>query len=365
MNYSDTEQYWIWLAGIEGLGPVRFAELMELYEDPQQVWQSVGKDSRLQQMLGAKTYARLHKARNEEYLYKIFARMEQLGIRAVPRTHKDYPFRLSQIYDPPAVLFVKGDGDLASEKMLGIVGTRTPTHDGKRAAHQIACKLSEQGVTVVSGLARGVDTCAHGGCIEGGAPTIAVIGCGLDVVYPPENAALYEQILAEGGALVSEYMPGSRPRSAHFPARNRIISGLCSGVLIVEAAKGSGAMITARLALEQDRDLFVVPGSIYSALSYEPNRLLVEGAIPVLDEKQVLDHYRWEYGGMTAEKSPDPELSKEESSIVNPLKSEMLSYDELWEITKIPPSRLNSLLTTLELRGIISKVPGGLFRANG
>ena len=191
-----------------------------------------------------------------------------------------------------------------------------------------------------------------------------MLGCGVDVAYPPENERLMAEIIDRGGAVVSEYPPGTKPLPGHFPARNRIISGLSSGTLLVEGAEGSGAMITVDFAGEQGRDVFAVPGGIYSPQSAMPNRLIVEGATPVLSAWEILEFYRWaERPAATAEKAPKVELDEEESRIVEPLKIEEMSFDELAAATGIPPSRLNSHLTILELRGIIVKAPGGLYRA--
>lgn len=361
MEYTAMDQYWIWLSSVEGLGVKRFYQLMSEYEDARAVWDNVGPDM---EFLGKQVYQNLVAARSEQYLYTLFSRLEALGITALSRLSGSYPQALLSIYDPPPVLYVKGSLDFSEDKQFAIVGTRTPTADGRRAAAEIAEGLAGTGVTVVSGMARGIDTCAHRGCLNGGGRTVAVLGCGVDVAYPPENEGLCREIVERGGSVISEYMPGTPPLGQHFPARNRIISGLCPGVLIVEAGKGSGAMITANNALEQDRDVFVVPGSIYAKLSAEPNRLLLEGALPVLSCWEVLEHYRWaERPSANAASGKAQTLSDEERRIVEPLQSEALSFDELSQKIEIPPSKLNSLLTMLELRGIIDKAPGGFYRA--
>jgi DNA processing protein len=245
------------------------------------------------------------------------------------------------------------------------VGSRQCTRDGQRAARDFARGLAENGVTVVSGMARGIDSCAHRGALDGHGPTLAVLGCGVDVVYPPENDRLMAEILDSGGAVVSEFVPGTPPTPGNFPARNRIISGLCEGMLIVEGAKASGAMITVNLALEQGRDVFAVPGSIYSPLSAAPNQMILDGAFPALSPWDILEHYRWGQrpaaGG--ARKAPKPTLDPEEEAIVAPLRNEALSFEELIRITGLSAAKLNSHLTMLELRGIIDKAPGGLYRA--
>ena len=192
-----------------------------------------------------------------------------------------------------------------------------------------------------------------------------MLGCGVDVVYPPENDILMEQILDDGGLIISEYVPGTRPYPGNFPARNRIISGMTPGTLLVEGAANSGAMITVNCATDQNRDVFAVPGSIYSPLSQAPNRLIIDGAVPVVSQWEILEYYRW---GKRPEAAPaEPrekiELSSDEESLVIPLREQELSFDELANITGFSPSKLNSHLTMLELRGIIVKVPGGMYRA--
>ena len=237
---------------------------------------------------------------------------------------------LSQIYDPPVTLYVRGECPLDGEKMFSIVGSRRCTRDGQRAAREIAAHLAREDVTIVSGLARGVDTYAHQGALSVHGKTIAVLGSGPDVIYPPENDQLAEQILIDGGAILSEYPPGTKPFSGHFPARNRIISGLTEGTLLVEGGHNSGAMITVNDALDQNRDVFAVPGSIYSPLSEAPNKLIVDGARPVVSAWEILDHYRWaERDEVLPAKKPTIELSDEERSIVLPLTEQPLSFEEM------------------------------------
>lgn len=362
MDYSEMEQYWIWLSSVEGIGVKRFYQLLTVFEDPRNVWNNIGAPE--MRFLGAKVLANLRAARDERYFYSLFAAMEQAGCRAVTRISDGYPRLLAEIYDPPATLYVRGDCPLDGERMFAIVGSRRCTQDGRHAARDIAAHLAREDVTVVSGMARGTDTCAHQGALSAKGRTIAVLGCGVDVVYPPENDLLAQQIVESGGALVSEYPPGTPPNAGHFPARNRIISGLSQGTLLVEGAKGSGAMITVNFALEQDRDVFAVPGSIYSPLSATPNQLIVDGAKPVISAWEILDFYRWaEKPKAFQPPSKRVELDDVEKSIVRPLLEQELSFEELTNLTQIPTSRLNSYLTMLELRGIIVKVPGGMYRA--
>ena len=364
MEYTAMEQYWIWLSSVEGIGPKKFYQLLSVFEDPRQVWDNIG-DQEID-ALGPVSARSLRKARSEEYFYRLFADLESTGVRAVPRISDDYPAMLGEIYDPPVTLFVRGNADLSPEKAIGIVGSRRASRDGQRAAREFARTLAENGVTVISGMARGIDTCAHRGSLEAGGPTVAVLGSGPDVVYPPENDQLAQEILDTGGALISEYPPRTQPLSGHFPARNRIISGMCSGLLLVEGDKRSGAMITVNFATEQGRDVFAVPGSIYAALSQMPNRLILEGAHPALSGDDILAHYRWD--GPSAAKPKErglPEdLDPAERSIAEPLTVEDYSFDELQRITGIEPAKLNSHLTMLILRGIIVKAPGGMYHIN-
>ena len=213
-------------------------------------------------------------------------------------------------------------------------------------------------------MALGIDANAHGGALAGEGKTIAVLGCGADVVYPMENWDIYEHIIAGRGMIISEYVPGTRPLPGNFPARNRIISGLCDGVLIVEGAEKSGAMITVSCALEQGRDVFAVPGSIYAHLSKSPNRLIVEGAHPAISPYDILEYYRWaSREGRQEERTAGAELSEDERKIVSPLQKQALTATELMEETGFDIKKLNTLLTMLELRGIIFKQVGGEYRA--
>ena len=363
MDFSQMEQYWIWLSSVDGIGPKRFYQLISIYEDARTVWDNVG-DTQMQ-FLGRAALKNLREARTEEYFYRLFSAIERTGMRPVTRIGDHYPPLLNQIYDPPATLYVLGDANLSDERCFSIVGSRRCTRDGERAAREFGETLAREGVTIVSGMARGIDTCAHEGALLGLGKTIAVLGCGADVVYPPENQLLYNRILDNGGAIVSEYTPGTQPLPKHFPLRNRIISGLSRGTLVVEGAERSGAMITVNDALDQNRDVFAVPGSIYAALSAMPNRLIVEGATPVITPWQILEFYGWAQRPDPAKAAPRPglNLDPEDDQIVKPLLEQALSFDELANLVDFPVPMLISHLTMLELRGIIVKVPGGQYRA--
>lgn len=362
MEYSVMEQYWIWLASVEGIGPRRFYQLLSLFNDPRNIWENI-TDGRLK-FLGPRTLAALRRARDEKYFYQLFAKLENSGVRAVPRTSDDYPARLTRTVDAPPTLFIKGEADLNAERAIAIVGSRRCTREGERAAREFAQQLAREDVTVISGLALGIDSAAHTGAVEANGRTIAVLGCGPDIIYPRENERLAQRILELGGAIVSEYLPGMPPLSTNFPARNRIISGMSRGVVIVEGAKRSGAMITVNYALDQGRDVFAVPGSIYSPLSATPNQLIVDGATPAISAWEILEYYKWaQRPSEQAERNGGSELSGEEASLVEPLREQSLTISELCALTGFTAQKANSLLTILELRGIIEKQPGGEYRA--
>ncbi len=368
MEYTAMEQYWIWLSSVEGIGAKRFYQLLSVYEDARSLWDALGgilAPPELRDMLGPAALNALREARSEEYFYRLFGALERKGVRAVTRLSDDYPAALTGIFDPPPTLYARGDCPLNGERTFAVVGSRRCTRDGQRAAREIAEGLARQGVTVVSGLARGIDSHAHRGALDGHGRTVAVLGCGVDVVYPPENERLTAEILDSGGAVVSEYAPGTQPLPGNFPPRNRIISGMSAGTLLVEGAKASGAMITVNFALEQGRDVFAVPGGIYSPLSEAPNRMIVDGAIPTLSAWEILEYYRWgaRPGETAAPQKREAELSEAELALVRPLREQELSFDELASLTGLPAAKLNSHLTMLELRGIIEKVPGGMYRA--
>ena len=369
MNYTAMEQYWIWLSSVEGVGQKRFYQLLALYEDARAVWDALSGPLTPPDMLGAlgpSALASLRQARREEYFYRLFDGLDRRNIRAVTRLSDDYPAPLTTIFDPPPTLYVRGDCPLNADRMLAVVGSRRCTRDGQRAAREISGSLARESVVIVSGMARGIDSHAHRGTLDAGGRTIAVLGCGVDVAYPPENERLMAEILENGGAVVSEYAPGTQPLPGNFPPRNRIISGMTSGTLLVEGARASGAMITVSFALEQGRDVFAVPGSIYSPLSEAPNRMIVDGAVPALSAWEILEYYRWAQrprAGDAPAAKPEIELSDEERALVEPLREQSLSFEELAQRTGFSAAKLNSYLTMLELRGIIEKAPGGMFRA--
>lgn len=273
----------------------------------------------------------------------------------------DYPALLRSIPDPPALLY--GRGRWPSGVALAIVGARAPSETGRQFTEELARELAAAGIIIISGLARGIDTAAHRGALDGNGQTLAVLGCGIDRIYPPENAPLFAQIAVEG-TLVSEYPPGSDPLPGHFPGRNRIISGLSSGTLVIEAARDSGSLITAEFALEQGREVMAVPGSIDRKTSYGPNLLIKQGAHPVTEAADVLGLFGMERAACpppVQDSPPLEHLSGPERKLLEHLYFSPRCSDELSRESGLTPSDLSVILLHLELQGYVEKQPGGRF----
>lgn len=365
MNYSAEDRYRIWLNGISGIGPARFYRLMAECGSAKAVWDNLSDLSEgLIRHLTSRTYANMKAARDEKLIDEALEQLERLHIEALTTESPRYPQPLRDIYDAPPVLFAKGDAPTNYDRRFGVVGSRRATYDGKRIAREFSELLSENGVSIVSGMALGVDAEAHRGALAGQTHTVAVLGCGVDVVYPPDNRRLYDQILDEGGLILSELPPGAQPLRGHFPLRNRIISGLSRGVLLVEGMQNSGAMITVDYALDQGRDVFAVPGAVLSPMASAPNQLIMDGAIPALSGESILYHYGWADAPAPRPTRAEVQLDDDEKRVVSELMYEPLSFDELVMHTMLPADELNTLLTMLELRQLVQRLPGGLFRAN-
>ena len=268
---------WLALALTPGLGPTRARRLVEHFGGVQGIFkatltelEATGIQAVAAQSLGT--------GRSMEMAYDELARASAAGVCVVSLDDGEYPPTLKQIYDPPLVLYVRGDASVLARPGIAIVGTRHPTPYGMGMAERLACDLAARGLVIFSGLARGVDSAGHRGAIAGKGKTVAVLGTGVDVIYPKENTRLSDQILALGGALVSEFPLATFPAPQNFPIRNRIISGISAGVLVVEAAEYSGTRITSRCALEQNREVFAVPGNVTNKNSWGPNTLIKQGA---------------------------------------------------------------------------------------
>src|SRR5271163_2429081 len=274
---ASPDVYWLALRRARGVGPRTCKLLIEKFGAPEKIFQ-LNADHIAAAGVPRNTAQSIAEFRDFEPLEKELCELPNLGARLVKWTDAEYPPNLRQIADPPPFLFVRGPATLTDSTCIAIVGARAASDIGRRMAQRLGLELAAKGFTVVSGMARGIDGEAHQGALDAHGKTLAVLGCGVDVIYPPEHRKLAEGIIAGGGALISELPIGMQPLAENFPTRNRILSGLCLGVVIVEAAEKSGSLIMARMALEQDRQVFAVPGSPLSGKTRGSNRLLKEGA---------------------------------------------------------------------------------------
>jgi DNA processing protein len=291
--------------------------------------------------------------------------LESAGVALLPALDPRYPALLLESPDAPAVLFVRGDAAILSEPQLAMVGSRNPTAGGRATAREFAAFFARAGLTVTSGLALGIDTACHEGALEADGPTVAVLGCGLDQIYPAENHALAQRIAATG-ALVSEFPPGAEPRPAHFPQRNRIIAGLSHGTLVVEAARQSGSLITARLAGVAGREVFAIPGSIHNPCVRGCHELIRQGAKLVERAEDVLCELKISLSAQLVATGPNapaagPTLDKEYKILLDALAFEPVSVDSLIERTGMNSESIASMLLILELDGHVAPHPGGRY----
>lgn len=363
MFYTEEEQFWIWLACAEGIGVKRYYQLRGLFDSAAELKAAITDGDPLLCFLGEKVLAGLRRGRLDGYGQGMTESWQEQGITVLLHSSQVYPALLQQIFDPPPALFVRGDVSLLESRSLGVVGTRKCTRYGRETARKFAFEIASRGITIVSGLARGIDSEGHMGALEAKGKTVAVLGCGVDVIYPPENMRLFYQIV-EQGAVISEYPPGTGPNAGNFPARNRIISGLCQGVLIVEADLKSGTMFTVDYATQQGRNVYCIPGNISSPASRGTNKLIKDGCPMVLSPEDILPDYGVELLP-AEEKRQEIQLNLFEQQVVSALFEGDLSFEELLEKTGMDASGMNSALTLLELRGIIRQHAGRIFSLAG
>lgn len=294
-----------------------------------------------------------------DWVEKELELIDEKGARVITYDDAEYPASLKEINDPPCLLYAMGQGRMSGPASVAIVGTRHPTHYGLKMSEVLARDLSARGVTVVSGMARGCDTAAHRGALKAAGATVAVLGTGIDVPYPRENRRLYDEI-AEKGLVVSEFAVFTPPAPYNFPKRNRIISGLSSGVVVVEAALRSGALMTARLALEYNRDVMAVPGPATSCRSSGTNRLIKDGAFLVECADDVMAAMSIETAASAAVASPEaaPELSEDEMLVWKSLGDAPAHIDEIAKSAGVAEMKASSTLLEMELKGLVRQAPG-------
>ncbi len=347
-------KYWVGFSLIPRIGRVKLSRLESHFGNMEAAWRA--NPAELSHAgLDKGSVNAIVNGRPKISLEEEMEKLERHGIKAFTCRDEGYPARLKQIYDYPPILYVKGTILPQDEWCLAIVGTRKATVYGRQAAEEIAADLARNKITIVSGLARGIDSIAHRGALEAGGRTIAVFGCGLDIVYPSENASL-AQTIADNGALISEFPLGAEPRRENFPLRNRIMSGLSLGVLVVEAGDTSGAMITARLALEQNREVFAVPGSILSPTSRGTNNLIQEGAKLIRDYTDILEELNLRAVAHQIEVKEVIPASDTESLLLKQLSAEPTHIDEVCRSSGLPIATVSSTLAMMELKGMVRQV---------
>ncbi len=355
----DDAFHYLALKRVPGLGNVTARRLLETFREAGAIFASPRQELLKVKGVRPQVIDALLSFRDEGSIVREMEVVAKSAVSLVCWHHEDYPQLLKTIYDPPPVLYVKGALRPEDEKAVAVVGTRTPTQYGREMTRNLCRELARQGVTVVSGLARGIDSAAHEATLEGGGRTVAVLGCGIDVVYPPENRRLYAAIAARG-AVISEFPPGVKPESHHFPVRNRLISGMSLGVVVMEAAEKSGSLITSRLAAEQGREVFAVPGPLSSPKSKGTNALIRSGAKLVSGVEDILE----ELGQCTAAnraegKSVEPDdFTDRERTILNLLGPEPVHFDELVRASGMSVPEVSGIVLMLLLKGGLYELSG-------
>jgi len=357
----DTKAYWVGFNLVKGIGAVRVQSLLQRFGDLETAWKAPAQ-TLLSAGLSVKIVENLLQVRNRVNLEQFLEKVDSQGIQVVTWEDEEYPSRLKEIDQPPPVLYTRGYFQPEDAWAVAVVGTRRVTSYGRQVAEEIAACLGQNKVTVVSGLARGVDAMAHDAALKAGGRTIAVLGSGVDRIYPPEHQRLSERIMQQG-AVISDYAPGTPPDSANFPPRNRIISGLTLATVVVEAGDESGALITATFAAEQGRDVFAVPGMIYAPQSKGTNRLIQEGARPLLRPQDLLE-------ALNLIQVPEKQAARTlipgdetEAQILKLLSLEPAHIDEIRTQLGLPIEKVSATLTMMELKGMVRAVGGMSYTA--
>ena len=352
----DDKRYWIGFTLIKGIGAVRLQALIHHFGDLESAWRAAPADL-AEAGLGAKVIERVIQAREKVELEKVWEQIARQGIKILTWEDEAYPARLKEIDQPPPVLYVRGEYLPEDVFAVALVGTRRVTPYGRQITEEIAAFLAANGMTVVSGLARGVDAVAHSSALKAGGRTLGILGSGVDKIYPPEHRALAEQMM-ERGAIISDYAPGTPPEASNFPPRNRIISGLSLAVVVIEAGETSGALITAEFAAEQGREVFAVPGSILAPQSKGTNKLIQQGALPLLNASDLMLALNLtRVGEQKAARKALP-ADAVEAQLLSILGEQPLHVDELRNQTGLPIEKVSATLTLMELKGMVRQVGG-------
>lgn len=368
---NSSLQEWLALLAVKGLGPITYSRLINRFGTPQAIRASnmsaLVSEGEISPSLANALQQRLP-SDAQEHIAKELEAVEAGRFSILTLRDSRYPPRLKTISDPPPVLWCTGRLEVRDHHALGIIGSRKGSQIGRTFTRQLSGDLAALGFTIVSGLARGIDAAAHEGALASSGRTLAVLGCGIDRLYPPEHGLLRQRIETQG-AVLSEFPMGTLPHSYHFPQRNRIISGLSLGVIVTEATSRSGSLITARLALEQNREVFAVPGNVANVLTRGPHRLIKEGAKLVENSFDIVEEIlpmlepsfrdQLEKQPAAVQASPSvPSLGLEEQRLFDSISREPISLDDLISVGSYAPSEVMSILLSLEIKGLIKQIPG-------
>ncbi len=361
----DNLYFWLALSFVPGVGRITYRKLVNRFDSPRLVFETPLE--KLKEVVNEKTAQAIKSFDRKDRVKEELSLMKKFLVSLVTYKDSRYPKNLGQIYDPPPFLYVKGELREEDERSVAIVGSRRATNYGRLVAEKIGSALAARGITVVSGMARGIDSHAHKGALSVEGRTIAVLGNGLDIVYPPENSKLFSQIVAQG-AVISEFPMSTPPEGSNFPTRNRVISGLSLGVAVVEASSRSGSLITAKLALDQGREVFAVPGMIDSVTSKGTHQLIKEGAKLVETPSDILEELPPCFSSLD-DSSPRQKkggeeilgLSREAQSILKFLGKEPIHIDTITKKSGLETYLVSSLLLDLELKDLVLQLPGKMF----
>ena len=347
------------------VGPVRLRKLLEVFNEPQQILAAKRSELRKVEGIGNEVADQISNWESTVDLAAELKRVSEFSVTVITQESPSYPKQLREIHAPPIVLYVWGELEERDHHAIGIIGARRTTHYGTESAKKLAYQLAYAGLTVVSGLARGIDTAAHQGALAAKGRTIAVIGSGLSKLYPPENQALADKIRDGNGAIVSEFSMEIEPDRQTFPMRNRIIAGWSHGILVVEAGLNSGALITAAQALEQGRSVYAVPGHINAPSAMGSNRLIQQGAKLVMDANDILDDLQIllpeTKPSAEAAARPLPPLSDEERRVYDAIEETETPIDQIALKCDLPSGTVSSILLGLELKRLVKQLPGKYF----
>jgi DNA processing protein len=354
-------RYWIALSMVQDIGPVGSRKLLSVFGTPERIFDAEVDAFLAVEGIGINRAKKIKEFSSWKDVEKQIMVLEKKGIKAVSFYESSYPEMLREIEDAPIIIYLKGDIQPQDRYAIAIVGSRKPTYYGESVAENISEELASMGFTIVSGMARGIDGLSHKGALSAGGRTIAVLGSGLDVPYPPENKMLMDKI-ASSGCVISEFPPGTPPDKENFPRRNRLISGLSLGTLIIEATSESGSLITARYALEQGREVFAVPGNITSSTSEGTNELIKKGAILTRKAEDVIEELAPVLKGYIRSKDKvKVEVTEEEKNLCNLLSGEPKQIDIISRESGLPTSKVLGILLGLELKGAVRQATGKRF----